>query len=620
MTLTLLVLAWLLTYLVHSTILLGGAWVLAATRLVRAPAARDTLWKVALVGGILTASVYSLFPYQPYAAHLLLPSATVTASAPAPAPVAARGGAAVTAGSGGVVWAPRAPRSGSAPVARRTAGSRLPAPGFPTPNTLPAAPTWPRLLLGLWMLGALALLVRLFVLQLRLRRSLGRRREIGEGPLAAMLDSLRACAGVRRRPRLTASAELSGPVAIGTSEICLPERALTSLDAEQQRAVLAHELGHLVRQDPLWLGVAALCESVFFFQPLNRLARRHLQEAAEYLCDDWAVHQTGGSLTLAKCLAEVATWMDAGARAVPVAGMAENRSQLVERVHRLLEGAKPSRPGLRIAVPVAVLALSSMAFAAPGVSPPCDEAQALAASGRGASSAPAVWQGEPKDWATIRGARVLTFRDGFAARLTGHGHLAIRRGGRAIELADGQRLTVNGRQPDEGEVIVVRSTDSLRIVDTDGRTLWSLAPVRVASTAADAGDWNASAERAESEMDRAADRIDAAGDEIDSADDVLDTLDVAEITRNAAEISRSAAEIGAAVGSGVTSGVLASVLPQVAQLQQLGATLGGVISARVVGEVVPAIVDGLQGLCDGGLCDDSTPPVKHRGKVLKLRP
>ena len=219
--------------------------------------------------------------------------------------------------------------------------------------------------------------------------------------------------------------------------------------------MLAHELGHLVRQDPLWLGVAVACESLFFFQPLNRLARRRIQEAAEYLCDDWAVRQTGGSLTLAKCLAEVATWMDAGARAVPVAGMAENRSQLVERVHRLVEGVAVAARGLRMAVPVAALALSSMAFAAPGVSPPCDQGeQAPAARARrtGPRRAPA-WQGEPKTWATIRDGHALAFRDGFAPRLTGQGHLGIRRGGRMIELTDGQRLQVNGREPSDDAIV-----------------------------------------------------------------------------------------------------------------------------------------------------------------------
>ena len=625
MALTFLVLAWLLTYLVHSTMLLGGAWVLSATRIVRSPAVRDTLWKVCLVGGILTATVYSLFPYQPYSMHVLLPSVAQSAPAPAFAPVEPP---ATWAAPATEVAAPRGVPV--APVSRRAAasGSAWDRTASPIPNPQTPTPSWPRLLLGLWMLGALAFVVRLLVLRLRLRRSLSRRREIADGPLTLMLDALRAGAGVRRRPRLTASAELAGPVAIGASEICLPERALTALDPAQQRAVLAHELGHLVRQDPLWLGVAAVCESLFFFQPLNRLARRRLQEAAEYLCDDWAVHQTGGSLTLAKCLAEVATWMDAGSRAVPVAGMAENASQLVDRVRRLLEGAQPSARGFRLAVPVAALALSSMAFAAPGVSPPCDQDAQASQAQRAPSGSRVAWQGGHEAWATIRDGRVLTFRSGYAPRLTGQGHLGIRRGGRMIELGDGQRLLVNGREPSGDRVIEVCASDSLRIVDEDGTTLWRLEPVRVwtgqalaaaAGSRADTGDEGAM-EPESAEMD-SMDSAEAAMDTADVEMEPIDAAQVAEITRNATEISRAATEISSQVTSQVTRTVTSSLAPQVAQLQELGATLGGVIAPRIaglvtaqVGAVLPAIV---QGLCDGGLCDDSAPHVKRHKVLIK---
>ena len=634
MTLTLLVVAWLLTYLLHSSLLLGGAWLLAATGVVRSPLARDTLWKVCLVGGILTATVYCSFPYQPLGGSFLLPS--VTASGPAASEARIESSTGTTAR----VRELAAPRSVGAalstPRVSRTTSDASPITFHASPITHRASSaTWPQALLGFWIVGAGVLLVRLFVLHLRLHRSLSRRREIIGDPLAAMLDSLKAAAGVRRPIRLTSSAELAGPVAMGASEICLPERALTALDAGQQRAVLAHELGHLVRQDPLWLGLAGACESFLFLQPLNRLARRRIQEAAEYLCDDWAVHQTGGSLTLAKCLAEVATWMDAGSRAVPVAGMAENRSQLVERVHRLLEGSQPSQRGFRMAVPVAALALASMAFAAPGVSPPCSEdAQAQAAHAQVAgSSAPAVWQGEPKTWATIRDGRVLTFRSGFAPRLTGQGHLGIRRGGRMIELTEGQRLLVNGREPSDGRIVEVCSSDTLRIVGVDGRTLWQVEPVRVAPqetvASADAepssGTWasaaaRASAEaRAESAAERAGERMDSLGDQLDALGDELDELDtrdVAEIARRATEVSSQVTSevtsaLTSSVTSEVTSAVTASILPQVARLQELGARL----SAQVVGQVVPAIV---QGLCDGGLCDDSAPPVK-RHKTSKPR-
>lgn len=185
---------------------------------------------------------------------------------------------------------------------------------------------------------------------------------------------------------------------------------------------------------------------------------------------------------------------------------------------------------------------------------------------------------------------------------------------------------MNGREPSDDAIVQVSSSDSLRIVDADGHTLWRIEPVRV-PTAAAAGEDNAEVEagstvRAERAMTRAGDRMDSLDDELDSLGDEPDTFDaadVAEITRNATEIARNATEIS----SEVTSQVQASLLPQVAQLQELGVRLGSDLAprmaelgARIAGQVLPSI---LQGLCDGGLCDDSAPPVKRHKVLIKSR-
>jgi HEAT repeat protein len=131
-------------------------------------------------------------------------------------------------------------------------------------------------------------------------------------------------------------------VALGWTEICLPRAALSELDAAQQRSVLAHELAHLQRKDPLWLVLGTTLEQLLFFQPLNRLARRNMQEVAEYLCDDWAAVCDGSGLPIARGLASVAKWLDGEERGVPLAGMAERPSLLVARVQRLLEATAVS--------------------------------------------------------------------------------------------------------------------------------------------------------------------------------------------------------------------------------------------------------------------------------------
>ena len=55
--------AWLLTYALHSTLLLCAAALLA--RRLRGEAWRETLWKAALVGGLLTATAQAVSGYQP---------------------------------------------------------------------------------------------------------------------------------------------------------------------------------------------------------------------------------------------------------------------------------------------------------------------------------------------------------------------------------------------------------------------------------------------------------------------------------------------------------------------------------------------------------------------------
>src|SRR2546429_8946910 len=123
----------------------------------------------------------------------------------------------------------------------------------------------------------------------------GDRRAVSDGPLAATLADLQRTTGYRRRVRLTMARTISSPVALGLSEICVPELALSELGAEQQRSMLAHELAHLARRDSVWLAGASLIERFFFFQPLNRLARRELETTAEYLSDEWAMRKTGSA-------------------------------------------------------------------------------------------------------------------------------------------------------------------------------------------------------------------------------------------------------------------------------------------------------------------------------------
>lgn len=345
--------AWLLTYAIHSTVLLGMAWLVL--RLRRAgPDVADLLWKVAMVGGILTATAQSALNVQPAGSLALRESTTSVLGGP-------------SVSSGTLPSETQEPetaftpvREVAAPVSPRGAVPAGDAAGSTTWTASGAAAT-------VWLAVGLILLAWYGGRRLILVGRLGDRRVLVDGELPALLAELQAEAGVRRRIRLTASSAISSPVALGSGEICLPLAALDELEPVQQRAMLAHELAHLVRRDPQWLAFACAVERVFFFQPLNRVARRGLQESAEYQADAWAARRTGG-VPLARCLLKVAEWIEASPLGVPVAGMAEQRSQLSVRVARLLErggiGAPRRQP---VAGMLSLGALVATTVLAPGV-------------------------------------------------------------------------------------------------------------------------------------------------------------------------------------------------------------------------------------------------------------
>jgi HEAT repeat protein/beta-lactamase regulating signal transducer with metallopeptidase domain len=346
-------LAWLLTYALHSTVLLGLAWLVLRLRRAE-PATADVLWKVAMIGALLTASAQTALNIAPTGSVSLIaaaeagPSTTSQLTSLQNDALVSPSAASEQAGSS-VESNPST--STAAPV---TAGRGW---NFSTAGTL--ATVWAVLALGLvlWYVGRRLILVG----------RLGDRRVVHEPSLTALLADLKREAGVTRHIVLTASQTISSPVALGTNEICLPAAAMDELDPAQQRAMLAHELAHLVRRDPQWLGFACLMERAFFFQPLNRLARRGMQQSAEYLADEWAAQRSGG-VPLARCLVKVAEWIQASPLGVPVAGMAEERSQLASRVSRLLESTPLGAPRSRR--PLAFLstgALLAMVMFAPGV-------------------------------------------------------------------------------------------------------------------------------------------------------------------------------------------------------------------------------------------------------------
>ncbi|MCZ6650068.1 MAG: hypothetical protein O7D35_05305, partial [Acidobacteria bacterium] len=371
--------AWLMTYAIHSTLLGAGVWM--ATTLLRGHALREMLWKAALVGGLLTTTLQVGLGMEPLGGRLVLPAPAGMTETTAMATDAElfddsalvgsalsgreAAGRAVAMGRTGSPSTPQRASMQSSAMSATEIALLKDAPGIHFPSL-----SWGHLLLLGWLAGAAFALVRLLRGRARFLAGLGRRLPVASPGLLDSLARLRRKAGVPQRIRLTQSAWLTSPVALGRDEICVPDRALVELNSHQQESMLAHELAHLSRRDPLWLIVSGVIESLFFFQPLNRLSRTHLQESSEFLCDEWAVRHTGRRRTLAHCLAHVASWLERTPHPAALAPMARLGSPLLRRIQNLLQSSPASAPARapRLRAMAAILPLLAVAALAPAIS------------------------------------------------------------------------------------------------------------------------------------------------------------------------------------------------------------------------------------------------------------
>ncbi|MHC5063926.1 MAG: M56 family metallopeptidase [Planctomycetota bacterium] len=320
--------AWIVTFAVHSTVLLGLAWSINSLCRALSDPFREVLWKLALLGAVLTTSCQLTLVSEPVAGHLAQVGSSASAITETEAPAQSR---TREAGQGESAVSTALPV-----VAKPDSLATNPIAQFGT-SSIP----WEVWVLLLACLTSCLALTQGLIRSRSTKRLLRQRQPIRDGSAPAMLGRLTAKAGYWRAIRLSSHPELQTAIAFGVirPEICLPERAFDELDEGEQQSMLAHELGHLIRRDPLWLRISGLMVILFPWQPLLRKGRRELQLIAEYRSDAIAA-DLSGNLTTARCLVEVAGWMAAGQQDLPigVTGMAVRGSAFRERVERLLRG------------------------------------------------------------------------------------------------------------------------------------------------------------------------------------------------------------------------------------------------------------------------------------------
>ncbi len=292
----------LLTYTLHSTVLLGLTLLLVKLPGLRRAGSRDLLLRGALVMSVLTPLIAPTLAFTS--------SRVVIDAAPTQTVATVPGG-----------------EGSSQKASPGAVASEDPTTLNPQPEPAPLAPLTLvfHLLLALGVLTATARFGRAWW---TLRRLLQRGRPAPD--FALKYGSSRHPLGLD-----VVMADLAVPVACGRRTILVPKTLTARLTAPQVRAVLAHEVAHLRRADPLWTAALSLLCHLFFFQPLNFLVLREWRRACEELCDAEAVGEMLEPLTLARSLLELARHPTH----VPLAPLVNSaaESHLSQRIKALLE-------------------------------------------------------------------------------------------------------------------------------------------------------------------------------------------------------------------------------------------------------------------------------------------
>ena len=217
-----------------------------------------------------------------------------------------------------------------------------------------------------WLLGVTCLLARTAAGWWRVRRLYKLASASMRSTWQHAADRTASNIGLACGIRIVELAQIDVPMVIGCLRpiVVLPIAALTSLNAVQVEAILAHELAHVRRHDYLVNLMQTLAETVLFYHPAVWWVSAHIRDEREHCCDDVAVAVCGDPVGYAAALAELEVWRrDVGLAAAATGGSLLNRVRRILHVDASDHARVSSTVGLAAVAIVAGLAITVMAQA-----------------------------------------------------------------------------------------------------------------------------------------------------------------------------------------------------------------------------------------------------------------
>ena len=220
---------------------------------------------------------------------------------------------------------------------------------------------WKPPVIGLWLAGMLIMLFRAIYIIAGGAKLQVQCDELKDERILEIVEKLRKSLKVNRKIKVAVSEYVTVPGVIGffSPLLLLPVTLITGVPDEALKAILAHELAHILRYDYLINFCQMVIEAVLFFNPAVWWISRQIRIEREVCCDNAGIASIGRRIRYAEVLIQWAQKMkerDLETVEMAVAfGKQNDNSGLLERVKRIV--STDHRPGLKVSWHIAAITL-----------------------------------------------------------------------------------------------------------------------------------------------------------------------------------------------------------------------------------------------------------------------
>lgn len=196
-------------------------------------------------------------------------------------------------------------------------------------------------IMAIYLAGVIAMFSRLIIGLGGGQRLRKRSQPVDDPAILTALTKQAKALGMAFTPAIAFCRKVIVPTVVGVVRpaILLPFTFASGLSASQIEMLLAHELAHIRRLDPIVNILQRIIEALLFFHPAVWFISRRIRLERENCCDDIVVQSGGAALSYASSLVETARrGLTATTKPVTAETLTATRrpSQLRTRIHRLL--------------------------------------------------------------------------------------------------------------------------------------------------------------------------------------------------------------------------------------------------------------------------------------------